>query len=304
MPFMRAFVSYFRPVKKHSKICYKLTKLNFPGGFHSSPKTIFEKLAEIGIPVEKSLQHYPWLIVYDMEALLLTSETKEQSIWKTEHRPVSVCINSNVPEFEDVKFIFEPKEEKLVQRMIEYMYQISDKAYELAQSRWKCVFDAFEKLEAKWNSEETVDEEYHHTSHTDNTCAESNYVEPASKEFKRAISKENVYYGFMKRLQSDDTLNVRYNDWTEGSDNDEEGEDNGDENDVPTDKPKTDKTVKRLMNKLIAKYKEEFQTYCRRAVCIGFNSGKYDINLLRKTLIKQLGMHLKNSSKYVIIQKQ
>ena len=54
------------------------------------------------------------------------------------------------------------------------------------------------------------------------------------------------------------------------------------------------------MNKLIAKYKKEFQTYCRSAVCIGFNSGKYDIHLIRKTLIKQLGMHLKTGSEYVI----
>ena len=75
-----------------------MTKLKFPGGFHSSPKTIFEKLGEIGIRVEKSLQHYPWLIVYDMEALLLRSDTEDQSIWKTEHRPVSVCINSVVSE--------------------------------------------------------------------------------------------------------------------------------------------------------------------------------------------------------------
>ena len=92
--------------------------------------------------------------------------------------------------------------------MIDYMYLISDKAYELAQSRWKCVFDAFEKLESKWDSDETVEQ----ASHSNDTCAESSYVEPASKEFKRAISKENVYYGFMKRLQSNNTLDVRYND--------------------------------------------------------------------------------------------
>ena len=82
-----------------------MSKLKFPGGFHQSPKTIFGKLEEIGIPVAKSLQHYPWFIVYDMEALLLKSDTAEQSIWKTEHRPVSVCINSNVPEFEGIKLV-------------------------------------------------------------------------------------------------------------------------------------------------------------------------------------------------------
>lgn len=109
-----------------------------------------------------------------MEALILKSDNAEQSIWKTEHRPVSVCINSNVPEFEDIKFIFETKEDELVKRMIEYMYLIPDKAYELAQSRWKSVFDAFEKLESKWNWDETVEQDQ--PSHSNDTCAESSYV--------------------------------------------------------------------------------------------------------------------------------
>ena len=108
----------------------------------------------------------------------------------------------------------------------------------------------------------------------------------------------------MKRLQSNDTADVRYNDWTDGFDDDDDNDNDLDQNDVPTeilDEPEPDPTAKRLMNKLIEKYKKEFQTYCRRAVCIGFNSGKlYDINLIRKTLIKQLGMHLKTGNEYVI----
>ena len=34
-------------LNNHSKICYKMSKLKFPGGFHQSPKTIFGKLEEI-----------------------------------------------------------------------------------------------------------------------------------------------------------------------------------------------------------------------------------------------------------------
>ena len=141
-------------LKRHDRICDKMTKFNFPGGFHSSPKTIFEKLGEIGIQVEKQLQHYPWLIVYDMEALLLQCQSAHQSIYKNEHRPVSVCIDSNVPGYDDARFIFEPNEDELVKQMIQYMYLISDKAYELSKSRWKNVFDAFDELENKWNSDE------------------------------------------------------------------------------------------------------------------------------------------------------
>ena len=187
--------------------------------------------------------------------------------------------------------------------MIDYMYQISDKAYELSKSRWKCEFDELEKLEKKWNFDDNSVEQ-DHSSLSDDTCAESNEVEPPSEEFKRAISKENVYYSFMKRFQTNDTLDVRYNDWTDSSDNENDDIEDEAETQMHTeetlDEAETNSAAKRIMSKLIAKYKEEFQTYCRQAVCLGFNSGKYDINLLRKPLVKQFGMHLKPGSKYVV----
>ena len=110
------------------------------------------------------------------------------------------------------------------------------------------------------------------------------------------MSKENVYFGFMKRLQADDQIDVRYNDWTDVTD-----VDSVDDEDVTEYPPEnSDPISQKLMIKLLRKYKEEFENYCKQAVCIGFNSGKYDINLLRKTLIKHLGLHLKSGHKCVI----
>ena len=81
-----------------SIICDKLFALKLPGGYYSPPKTIFEKISEIGITVDKSLQHYPWTIVYDMEAILLDQNDESHSIWTNEHQPISVALASNVPE--------------------------------------------------------------------------------------------------------------------------------------------------------------------------------------------------------------
>ena len=52
---------------------------------------------------------------------------------------------SNLPEYENIKFIFDPSEDSLLQQMAEYMNIIVSKAYDLAKSRWKCVYDSFEK---------------------------------------------------------------------------------------------------------------------------------------------------------------
>lgn len=241
----------------HERSCDKTTKLVFPGGFHSSPKTIFEKLEELGIQVEQQLRHYPWLIVYDMEALLLKQTDAAQSIWQSEHCPISVCINSNVSEFEEVKFIFDPNVDSLIGQMVDYMTLISDKAYEMSKSRWKQVFDSLEKLERKWNTESSQNAEDdgdanipENDSMTD-SCAETDTVEPPSENFVRAMSKENVYYDFMQRLQTSDDATVRYNDWTDASEQAEDVEEEM-ENDSDEDL-ETDLTAKKIMTKLIAK---------------------------------------------------
>jgi hypothetical protein len=38
------------------------------------PKTIFDRLAEINVHVDRDLREFPWFAVYDMEAMLLKVE--------------------------------------------------------------------------------------------------------------------------------------------------------------------------------------------------------------------------------------
>ena len=63
------------------KRCEKSKHLKFPGGYFTPSKTIFEKLNEIGISVETQLQNYPWMLTWDMEAML-TEIGDEESRWK------------------------------------------------------------------------------------------------------------------------------------------------------------------------------------------------------------------------------
>ena len=59
------------------------------------------------ICVENRLQYYPWLLTWDMEALLVNLED-ENSMWKAKYSPISVCITSNVSGFEGTNFISDP----------------------------------------------------------------------------------------------------------------------------------------------------------------------------------------------------
>lgn len=48
--------------------------------------------------------------------------------------------------------------------------------------------------------------------------------------------------------------------------------------------PDYDIEIEKMINdeqKYAEKLKDEFETYCQQLICIGFNSAKYDINLIK-----------------------
>ena len=57
-------------MQKHYKVCYDRTTYQFPGGFHKSALTIFEKLESLGIHTSKESGYYKLFAVWDMEAML------------------------------------------------------------------------------------------------------------------------------------------------------------------------------------------------------------------------------------------
>ena len=86
------------------------TKHQFPRGFYSSPKSIFDKLEEhdIVVPIQERL--FPWFLVYYFEANLLPAEelNSQNLTWTTQHVPISVSVCSNVERFKIPHCIVEP----------------------------------------------------------------------------------------------------------------------------------------------------------------------------------------------------
>ena len=58
-------------MSKHQRICNEKNNHQFPGGFYTSPKTIFEKLEEFGIFIPKTKRVFECFLVYDFEAMLV-----------------------------------------------------------------------------------------------------------------------------------------------------------------------------------------------------------------------------------------
>ena len=104
-------------LKRHASQCYERTKYIFPGGFHKTQPTIFDKLESVGLNLNQTEKYFPNFIVWDMEAMLQKIQSpnhlEDKTLqWLTKHVPISISIASNVTGFEEPKCIVELNEKK------------------------------------------------------------------------------------------------------------------------------------------------------------------------------------------------
>ncbi|CAG2202432.1 MIZ1 [Mytilus edulis] len=131
---------HLRNMKRHQLKCTGQTVYRFKGGFYSNPKTIFDKLEEHGIRVQDRL--YPWFVVYDFEAMLVSMQESNSAklTWTQRHEPISISVCSNVEGFTERRFFADPDGQSLVQHMVDYMSEISNKALELTRQKFANPF--------------------------------------------------------------------------------------------------------------------------------------------------------------------
>ena len=134
----------------HTKNCTTTVREVFPGGIHKNPATIFEKLDEIGIVVSHCDRHFPFFACYNFEAYFLKSEMFNNSMLTVDacHLPLSVAVASNIPGYESgVCFVTEGSDERLVQKLVNYLETLSDVCYQLLVQKFDYVFEQLESSE-------------------------------------------------------------------------------------------------------------------------------------------------------------
>ena len=135
---------------RHTKSCTTTVREVFPGGIHKNPPTIFKKLDEIGIVVPHCDRHFPFFACYDFEAYFLKSEMFNNSMLTLDacHLPLSVAVASNIPGYESgVCFVTEGSDERLVQKLVNYLETLSDVCYQLLVQKFDYVFEQLESSE-------------------------------------------------------------------------------------------------------------------------------------------------------------
>ena len=119
---------------RHRKVCQKGTKRIYLNGIFEIKPNIFDRLEEDGVEIAKEDRIFPYRATYDVECFLKKAvdvNDTEKTIHLNEHNLISVSISSNVPSYSKPKhFVLKAigDEKELVQKMVQYLNEISDKS--------------------------------------------------------------------------------------------------------------------------------------------------------------------------------
>ena len=224
-------------LKRHSKNCFERTNLVFPGGFQNTYHTIFDKIQSLNIDIPEDDRYFPYYAVWDMEAILLKTESESNAEsklkWISQHIPISVSVASNVSSFRSKCFVNQNSFD-LITDMMTYLRQISSFNTTLLKKKYETIFSQLDQL---------------------------------MDEYQGSIEYDSEY-------------------------NDDESED--EESDIHRAK------LASHYIKAINNLKGEFERYITQLPVIGFNSGKYDVNLIKHQIMTYISNQYNESDIFKI----
>ena len=321
-------------IRKHEKTCESATNLIYPGGFLKQKRNVFEELEGLGFHFEDKAKFFPYFAVYDFEVYFnwriqpSTSNTQ----WIAEHVPISVGLCSNVPGFENPKCFISRDSEELVKEMIDYLTEIRSCASKTVTARFSDVFQ-FLKSRVEELEQDTEAEHDKRGEEGDDHCneeaMETSENEEPSPEFLEAISKENTFQKFLSSICDDadssysdtDKKASKCHHFTQYGNEvnnveipiSEQIPDQINERDVQDSQVKSDEVIINTttagveLNKQILKQLKKIQTdlkkFCEEFPVLGFNSARYDINLVKTKLIKQLKLASQKDKEAFVVKR-
>ena len=305
-------------LKQHMRICSNIKKCRFPGGFYHSPKTVFEELEDFGIFVPTMLRLYQYFAVFDFEAMLIKIEDviSDKLTFTHKHKPVSVSINSNVPGFTEPIHHVGSDADVLIQNMLNTLNKIAQIAEN--ETREKLSF-VFESLAERMVQCAPVSAQTPITS--TNTQVQTATTAEATS-FPAVGADRSDCVGFDNDCEDNDSCEDETNfptahdlefindddDVLSSSETFEYANPYLSHDSVQDDVTTCNKTTQNDSNLLsrpcyeytsLKRLLKKLTTYCKRLPVLGFNSAKYDLNLIKAGFIKHLNLQKKNGD-YVI----
>ena len=189
--------------------------------------------------------------------------------------------------------------DELLSQMLDRMHSIANAVKTMQVQKYAWVF---EQLKTLRNSFELPIEIPVPTSHTteatsstagvaaENQATESEEFEPPTKKFAKRVNMPNTFDNMIARLRDTNELRAEFHEFSsDDSDTDHEsifGDDNA-EDTVPRTVDRRER-FRQTMLKKIELLHGRFDQYCSCVPVLGFNSSKYDLNLVKSKLCEHL----------------
>ena len=143
---------------RHESTCDAGVNRVYKGGVYRPSPSIFQRLDDEGIVVEKTLRYYPYRATFDFECFFtgnnLPADTKTLQ-WSARHVPLSVSVASNVPGYEPAQcYVTDGDSDKLVANMMDHLIAISDAAFGALVSLYADVLDELDTQKYAWEEVE------------------------------------------------------------------------------------------------------------------------------------------------------
>ena len=129
--------------------CNGGTQFKYPLGEYRPEPGLFEKLIDMGVKVEDHLQYYQYFAVFDAESYLDNKNLPKSTptiTWEGRHILASISIASNIAGYTEPKtFLSDGDAFSLMSKMMDYLTQLSDVAYDHLTRRCDDFFRRLQK---------------------------------------------------------------------------------------------------------------------------------------------------------------
>ena len=139
---------------RHERTCEAGVNRIYKGGVYHTTPSIFQRLDDEGIVVEKTLRYYPYRATFDFECFFtgnnLPADTDHVQ-WVARHIQLSVSVASNVPGYEDAQcFVTDGDSDKLLGAMVIGLVSTSDAAFTSLLPSYEDVLDELNARTRAW----------------------------------------------------------------------------------------------------------------------------------------------------------
>ncbi len=286
----------------HEKSCTTTQALHFPGGYYKPKPTVFEELEEIGVVIEKEDRFCRHFAVFDFESILqkINTNSDENTQLTALHQPISVCVTSNLPDVREIDFICDPDIDILLKGFVKSLEKIQASMSEMYRNKFLEVFEflvsEINECDGVLNVQdaETPTEKTSDSDLEDTEARESNIEEAASIAFIQKLKQENSYQKFLRQLCADESD-------SESIDCDHQSDAQASSS-VNVTLPESyasemDPVVCKHYKSKLVSILQKLLAYCDQLVILGYNSQKYDINIIKNKFAKHL--MLPKTQKYI-----